>query len=871
MKRIPYAAILTIVYLGFTTPATHAQPHQPGSTEKRVTRAVRTDLYGDPLPDEALTRLGTIRLRQGNFICSLMFTPDGKALFAHDSNGVRLWDCGTGKLLRAFAEKPPGKLLGGACFAPDGKSLVTQDDGGVHLWDAASGKKVRTFGSAAVLCRCYSPDGKILAARVGYDPSRVELWDPATGRKVRCWVADKKLFGDLAFLPEGKTIVTFGSAFRQIPPEPDYSIRFWDVDTGKERQHIHLGPRNAINVAISADGKILATLCDSARVFGIYLWDVGSGKELGKLGTDKRSNWRPSAFTAAVFAPDGKTLYTGGYDDGVIAWDPTTGAERYRVCKGRYHTSPLAVSLNGRLMAAADGAMIRLIDLKSGQDLFPDVGHQMGVNEVAFTPDGRTVLTSEAKRIILWDRATGRELHKLTTEQRWFSAVHLLDAGKTLLSSESSSDKGPAILRLGNLETRKETARFDLPGKPGPIASLLAVTRDSKKAAVRDQESTVFVMNLDTGKTEKRLNIESGPNSFWTYGAAFIPDGRSVVTWANDNVVRCWDVATGRVLRRIPFINEWGSMPRPIGGGAGPLYTAAVSPDGRHVALGTQNRSIALHDLETGRLVRKLDKLGDSVGHIVFSDDSRTLAWGGYSDPAVRLIEVASGKERECLRGHRGGVRALAFAADNKMLISGGWDTTALIWDLTGRLSGGADWGKPLDSRAFEVCWAALANDDAAVGYRALRKLAAAPSAAVAYLEGRLTPVPAGDEKRLARLIADLDSPNFATRQKATKELSDSGEATAGYCRRALRGNLSLEARRRLEGILDKHDQVWRDPSPERLRLLRTVEALELAATPGARAVLNTLARGAPGARLTDEARAALDRLNRRPATTPDP
>jgi hypothetical protein len=78
-----------------------------------------------------------------------------------------------------------------------------------------------------------------------------------------------------------------------------------------------------------------------------------------------------------------------------------------------------------------------------------------------------------------------------------------------------------------------------------------------------------------------------------------------------------------------------------------------------------------------------------------------------------------------------------------------------------------------------------------------------------------------------------------------------------------LAGKPTLEARRRLEKLLDHLDAPVADA--DRLRALRAVEALEHIGTPPAVHLLQTLARGDPDARLTREARAARERLSRRP------
>jgi hypothetical protein len=128
-----------------------------------------------------------------------------------------------------------------------------------------------------------------------------------------------------------------------------------------------------------------------------------------------------------------------------------------------------------------------------------------------------------------------------------------------------------------------------------------------------------------------------------------------------------------------------------------------------------------------------------------------------------------------------------------------------------------------------------------------------------------LKPVPIGDDKQIASLIADLDSDKFPTRQRAARELDRLGESVLGACEAALAGNPSAEARRRLEALQGKYTDQGRNPTPERLRALRALEVLELCGSTEARAVLRVLAQGARGAALTQHAKAALDRLTRVP------
>jgi hypothetical protein len=116
-------------------------------------------------------------------------------------------------------------------------------------------------------------------------------------------------------------------------------------------------------------------------------------------------------------------------------------------------------------------------------------------------------------------------------------------------------------------------------------------------------------------------------------------------------------------------------------------------------------------------------------------------------------------------------------------------------------------------------------------------------------------------------LIADLDSRTFAAREKASRELEALDKLVQPALRRALQGHPSPEVRMRVERLLAKLETAV--ASPEQLRSLRAVEALEHLGTPAARRLLAALAQGAPEARLTEEAKASLGRLTRRPQASP--
>src|SRR5262249_23705733 len=190
-------------------------------------------------------------------------------------------------------------------------------------------------------------------------------------------------------------------------------------------------------------------------------------------------------------------------------------------------------------------------------------------------------------------------------------------------------------------------------------------------------------------------------------------------------------------------------------------------------------------------------------------------------------------------------------------LVSGGLNKTADIWDVShimGRPRVSAE-RSPAD---LEADWKDLAQD-AAAGYAALGRLVSSPERAVAFLGKQLQSVKPVDPQRIERLLADLDDERFQVRAQATQELEALGEHAAAALRNAVAGSPAVEARRRLEALLERLERG--SLSVETVRQIRAVEALESIGNPAARRLLDRLAAGSPATHLTQEAKASLGRL----------
>jgi len=191
-------------------------------------------------------------------------------------------------------------------------------------------------------------------------------------------------------------------------------------------------------------------------------------------------------------------------------------------------------------------------------------------------------------------------------------------------------------------------------------------------------------------------------------------------------------------------------------------------------------------------------------------------------------------------------------------------DSTGLIWDTATILGGLAASPLKLSPDEVSALWDDLASTDATKAYQAIGRLTSAPRQALPWLREHLKPVSTDqvDKKRLDQLLAKLDSDDFAVREQATKEIEKLGPQALPALENALQTNPSAEVRKRITALLEKI-------GPERFRPLRAVEALEHIGNPEAQDMLKKLATGDPEARLTQEAKASLERLARRTSESP--
>jgi WD40 repeat protein len=792
------------------------------------------DVHGDPLPAGALSRLGTVRLRHGGGVTGIAFARNGKLLASGSVDGTaRLWEIPSGKELRQFRLNDPVRAI---ALSPDGSVLaMAGDDSIIHLRDVARGTELHQLecNRGGIHALAFAPDGALLAS--GHPDGSIQLWKVATGAKVRQWPAHRGRIWSVAFSRDGKRLASGGD---------DLAARIWDPVTARRIHQIE-SQRAVYCVAFSPVASLLAVGGGKENVVRLV------SPETGKVEKSLAGHF--SHIRSLAFSGDGKTLVSGGLDKEIHVWDVTTGRERRHFPDMESEVGAVALSADGLTLAigTADRA-IQLLDAVGGMSRLAASGHALAVAALAYAASGKQLATrSMDGLILLWDPTTGKVVRQLGRRDgpgHLASVPPAFFPDGTRLACADSDKK----LTLWDAATGKEIRSLL---EFGLFLRAVAWSADGKILATGVQSEGVKVRDLATGAVLQTM--EGG--AFFTINVLQLsPNGKILAAVGTDSVVHVWDTGSGS--------RRWSLHAAQKDA----LDCLAFSPNSALLATVSRVGTTYLWDLTSGK---EHHFQGKPARALAFSPDGRVLAAADGADGSILLWDVATGKVRTRFAGHQGGAVSLAFAPDGRTLVSGSVDTTALVWDVTGRVWTGRLPRIDLTATELDGLW----NDLGALTVpqaqqAAVWTLVAGQRHALPFLRKQMGPLrkELQEEGRLIlKLVADLDNDRFKTRARAFRELAKLGTAAELALRDALARSRSVEVRRSAEKLLE---QLRKDTSPlsaTRVRILRVIEVLEHVDNPEATALLKQLAEGDAETWLTRETKAALDRLANRPGPAP--
>jgi WD40 repeat protein len=511
------------------------------------------------------------------FVSAVAFSPDGKEIYSVGGDGVVRWAC-DGRLLGVPLIGPLDDDVTTLLATADGRWLIAGLRGGsLRAWPLRDGRPVKLAGHrGAVVGVAELPDGRILS---GATDDRIRIWDLASGTEALNLPASADLAG-----------VAIGAAGRRLVSVHDGQAVLWDVSTWQVQRSA--APDRAIHdgwplerVAVSPDGsRVLVSANEN-----MFLWDVAAGDEFVRLGAH-RSRVQSLAITS-----DGLWGLSASSDETVKVWDFGRRACRQTLRGHRTMVSSVAASPAGEWVASGGSDQTVRLWRLSARTVEGD-GHQGPVTDVCVAAgNARVVTASEDHSLKLW-KPDGWTMEKtLTGHTHWVSAVAVTGDGTRavsaswdgtlriwslpegeLLSTVVAPDQHVDDLVTDAMGHRAVTRSADgrlrvwdlaaggppveLAADVGDVRAILLNPAGTTFVAAGDR-LTVWALEADGGRQllsvpaaeAERTAPEDAPE--WAAAArervnalAWFPDGRRVLSGASDGWLRCWDVATGKLL-----------------------------------------------------------------------------------------------------------------------------------------------------------------------------------------------------------------------------------------------------------------------------------------------------------------------------------
>ncbi len=484
-------------------------------------------------------------------------------------------------------------------------------------------------------------------------------------------------------------------------------------------KYIHRSLIGHENIVYDANfDKTGRTIVSASNDRTAKLWDVDSGFCISTLESD---DGHKTGLTSASFSPDGSLLLTGSFDKTCKIWNKTTGECVHTLDKHDLPVFDTDWSPNGsQVVTGSNDKTAKVWNTATGEDVMTMVGHSGNITSVVWSPNGLQILTgSMDKTARVWDATKeGDAVLILKGHTEYVSSVVWSPNGSQIVTGSYDataiiwdSQTGDMVTVLRR-EDRKDSSlgvscvaysgsRIVTGSKGGAIVVfsllgdiilLLEAHRDVVNS-VRFSNDGKSLLSSSKDKTVKIWETFCEPvkiidaHEGTIYSAVFSRDSKRVITGSGDTTTKIWDAKTGDILKSLPGDSTDDSV-----------FSADVSKDDVVIsAYGLKAGIAKLWDWKSESIKATLKGHTSSISVVCFSNDGTMIVTGSKDQSKSRkdfsaYVKLWSADDGQLISslvkgGHKWGVVSCAkFNLQDNRIITGCFDRTAKIWDITNKI-----------------------------------------------------------------------------------------------------------------------------------------------------------------------------------------
>jgi|GEM_PF-3937202 len=289
--------------------------------------------------------------------------------------------------------------------------------------------------------------------------------------------------------------------------------------------------------------------------------------------------------------------------------------------------------------------------------------HWLGVRAVGFSPDGKILATPGLDGVVgIWDAASGEPIARLQSYPTIYEAVGFTADGKSLVAAAGGG--WFHIWDVADWRFRRAVEPKGVKVAPRWDSAWTALHPRADLLLAAGQDNAVLLCDPQTGQ----LRYELKGHAARVKCVNFSGDGWTAASGDDAGIVLLWDVATGTLRKSFES-------------GHGPIWSVALTHDGRHIAVGHADGTVALTQPESQDPLRII-KVAGVAGSLAFSPGGeRLLIGGGATGYGLREIDVDSGLLRRTLDSVSPWCQYPRYSPDGSTIACGYWDGKVGLWD----------------------------------------------------------------------------------------------------------------------------------------------------------------------------------------------